>query len=77
MILLTMMLQCFTKKSFRAFLDAKSLRTILKSILSNISFSIQHVVKLFNLSCNIESFSSLNLEKLLLAEIRHATKTLG
>jgi hypothetical protein len=37
----------------RAFFDAKSLRIVLKSIVSKISFSIEHIAKPFNLSCDI------------------------
>ena len=69
---LIIMLQCFIKKLLRAFLDAKSLRIISRSTLSKMSFSIQHIAKPFNLSCNIvdlkQFFSSFNLEKLLSAD---------
>ena len=61
------MLQFFTKKLLQAFLEAKSLMTISRSMLSKISFSIQHMANPFNLSCNMvdlkQFFSSFNLEK--------------
>jgi hypothetical protein len=37
----------------RAFRDANSSRTVFKSIVSKISFSIEHIAKPFNLSCDI------------------------
>jgi hypothetical protein len=37
----------------RAFLDAKSSSTALKSTVSTISFSIEHIAKPFNLYCDI------------------------
>jgi hypothetical protein len=38
---------------FFGFYNAKSLRTILKSIVSNVSFSIEHIAKPFKFSCDI------------------------
>jgi hypothetical protein len=60
------------KKLLHAFIDAKSSRTISRSMMSKIFFSIQHVAKPFNPSCNIvdlkQFLSSFKLEKLLSAE---------
>ena len=43
----------YEKRLLRAFLDAKSLRTMSRLIVSKISFSMQHVAKPFTLSCDI------------------------
>ena len=68
----TTVLQCFLKKRLRTFLDAKSSRTLSRSIVSKISFSMLHIAKPFNLSCSIvdlkQFFNSFNLEKLLSAD---------
>ena len=72
MIPSTIIFQFFTKKIPWAFLDAKSLRIVSRSMLSKISFSMMHISKPFNLSCNIvvlkRFLSSFNFEKLLSAE---------
>ena len=53
-------------------LDAKSLRTTSRSILSKISHSMEHLAKPFNLSCNIvdlkQIFNIFNLNKLISAK---------
>ena len=72
MIPSTVIFQFLTKKILRAFLDAKSLIIVSRSRLSKISFSMLHIAKPFNLSCNIvvlkQFLSSFNFEKLLSAE---------
>ena len=89
MIPSTIIFQFFTKKIPWAFLDAKSLRIVSRSMLFNIYFSMLYMAKPFNLSRNIviikKNFSSFNFEKCLSVEatvtgtikrrIRHAIKT--
>jgi len=56
----------------RAFLDAKSSRTVLRSIVSKISLWMVHIANPFNLSYDIvdlkQFFNNFNFEKLLSAE---------
>ena len=63
------MLQFFVKNRLWAFLDAKSSKTVSRLMSDKISFSMLHIAKPFNLSCNIVYFeqflNSSNLEKLL------------
>ena len=40
----------------RAFVGAKSSRTVLELIVSKISFSIEHIAKPFNLFCDVVDF---------------------
>jgi hypothetical protein len=60
------------KKLLRAFLDAKSLMMVSRSILSKTFFSMQHIAKPFNLCCDMVDlklfFNNFNFEKLLSAE---------
>jgi len=66
------MLQFFVKNRLRAFLDAKSSRTVSRLMSSKISCSMLHIAKPFNLSCNIvdlkQFLNSFSLEKLLSAD---------
>ena len=72
MIPSTIIFQFFTKKIPWAFLDAKSLRIVSRSMLSKISFSMLHIDKPFNLPCNIvvlkQFLSNFSFEKLLSAD---------
>ena len=56
----------------RTFLDAKSSKTVLRSIVSKISLWMVHIVNPFNLSYDIvdlkQFFNNFNFEKLLSAE---------
>ena len=62
------MLQCLVKNHLRAFLGAKSSRTVSRLMSSKISCSMLHIAKPFNLSCNIvdlkQFLNGFNLEKL-------------